>query len=61
MKTLTALATIGLPFTIASGFFGTNFEALPWIKQPWGVAAACLLMAGLSAGLFLVLRRRRWL
>jgi magnesium transporter len=61
MKTLTALATIGLPFTIVSGFFGMNFEGLPWIRQPWGVAAATGLMAVLAGGFFLLFRSRRWL
>jgi magnesium transporter len=61
MKTLTALATIGLPFTIVSGFFGMNFEALPWIKQPWGVAAAVGVMALLAISLVLLFRSRRWL
>ena len=61
MKTLTALATIGLPFTVVSGYFGMNFEALPWIKQPWGVAAATSLMIGISVALFLMFRWRRWL
>jgi len=61
MKTLTALATVGLPFTVVSGFFGMNFEALPWIKQPWGAPAAGGLMAVLAGGLFLLFRWRRWL
>ncbi len=61
MKTLTALATVGLPFTIVSGFFGMNFEALPWIKQPWGVVAATAAMVSISLGLFVVFRWRRWL
>ena len=61
MKTLTALATIGLPFTVVSGFFGMNFENLPWIKQPWGVAAACGIMVAMAGALWLVFRHRRWL
>jgi magnesium transporter len=61
MKTLTALATIGLPFTVVAGFFGMNFEAMPWIKQPWGVLAATGVMVGISATLFLAFRSRRWL
>lgn len=61
MKTLTALATVGLPFTIVSGFFGMNFEGLPWIKQPWGVPAAGGVMAVMAGGLFLLFRWRRWL
>ena len=61
MKTLTALATVGLPFTIVSGFFGMNFEGLPWTKQPWGVPAAGGVMAVMAAGLFLLFPWRRWL
>jgi magnesium transporter len=61
MKTLTALAAIGLPMTIVTGFFGMNFENLPWIKQPGGVTGAVLLMVGMSGGLFLFFRRRGWL
>ena len=38
MKRLTALAMIGLPFTVVSGYFGMNFEVMPWLKQPWGIA-----------------------
>jgi magnesium transporter len=61
MKTLTGLTMIGLPFTVVSGFFGMNFEALPWIRRPWGVAAATGLMVAIAGGLYLVLRRRMWL
>ena len=38
MKRLTALAMIGLPFTVISGYFGMNFEVMPWLKRPWGIA-----------------------
>jgi magnesium transporter len=61
MKRLTALAMIGLPFTVVSGYFGMNFEVMPWLKAPWGIAAATLLMAGLSAGAFLFFKRNDWL
>jgi magnesium transporter len=61
MKRLTALAMIGLPFTAISGYFGMNFEVMPWVKQPWGVVAATLLMIGLSAGAFMFFKRRDWL
>ena len=61
MKRLTALATIGLPFTVISGYFGMNFEWMPWLKQQWGVVAATLLMAVISAGVLLFFRRNDWL
>ena len=61
MKRLTALATIGLPFTVVSGYFGMNFEVMPWLKQAWGVVAATLLMIGISAGVLLFFKRNDWL
>lgn len=61
MKRLTALATIGLPFTIVTGFFGMNFKTMPWLDQPWGAIMATGLMAGLSASLYFLFRQRHWL
>jgi len=61
MKQLAVLATIGLPFTIVTGFFGMNFETMPWLKAPWGVVASLATMAGLAVGLLLLFRWRRWL
>ncbi len=61
MKRLTALAMIGLPFTVVSGYFGMNFEVMPWLKQPWGIGAATILMVALSAGAFMFFKRSDWL
>jgi magnesium transporter len=61
MKTLTALATIGLPFTIVSGWFGMNFETLPWTHSWWGALGATGVMITISVTLFLFFRGRRWL
>jgi len=61
MKRLTALAMIGLPFTVVSSYFGMNFEAMPWLKQQWGITAATVLMFALSAGAFMLFKRNDWL
>jgi magnesium transporter len=61
MKRLTALAMIGLPFTVISGYFGMNFEVMPWLKQPWGIVAATVLMLALSGGALVLLKSRDWL
>jgi magnesium transporter len=61
MKRLTALAMIGLPFTVISGDFGMNFEVMPWLKQPWGIAASTVRMFGLLAGAVMRLRSHDWL
>jgi magnesium transporter len=61
MKRLTALAMIGLPFTVISGYFGMNFEAMPWLKEQWGIIAATVLMFALSTGAFVIFKRNEWL
>jgi magnesium transporter len=61
MKQLALVATVGIPFTIVTSFFGMNFEIMPWLKEPWGVLAAVITMVSLSATLFVVCRLRRWL
>jgi magnesium transporter len=61
MKRLTILAAVGLPFTAVSGYFGMNFDRLPWIRESHGVAAATVLMVALSAGLLGFFAWRRWL
>jgi magnesium transporter len=61
MKRLTALAMIGLPFTVISGYFGMNFEVIRWLKQPWGIAAATILMLAFSTGASVLLKSRDWL
>jgi Mg2+ and Co2+ transporter CorA len=54
MRTLTVLTAIFLPLNLITGFFGMNFEALPFIHSPTGVwtAIAMMLMIGLGLGLF---------
>lgn len=61
MKRLTTLATIGLPFTVISGYFGMNFKVMPWLEDTWGVVAATALMAGVSLGVYSFFRWRDWL
>ena len=61
MKRLTALAMIGLPFTVLSSYFGMNFEVMPWLKEPWGIGAATVLMFGLSSGALMFFKSHDWL
>jgi Mg2+ and Co2+ transporter CorA len=38
-----------------------NFEAMPWLKQQWGITAATVLMFALSAGALFFFKRNDWL
>jgi len=57
MKVLTLVATIILPITLLSGFFGMNFDSMPFVHQPYGL----LVFYGLSSIIFLYFWKKKWL
>jgi magnesium transporter len=56
MKVLTLVATIILPVALLTGFFGMNFEIMPFIHQPYGI----FVFYGLSSLIFLVVMTFFW-
>jgi magnesium transporter len=61
MKVLTVIATIILPMTFIAGVYGMNFRAMPELRWPWGYAFAWGVMLVVGGGMYLFLRRRRWI
>ena len=61
MRTLTVLTAIFLPLNLITGFFGMNFDALPWIHSSFGFWAAFALMVATGLGLVTFFRRKRYL
>ncbi len=61
MRTLTVLTAIFLPLNLVTGFFGMNFEALPFIHTPRGFWTVTGLMALLGVGLSVFFWRKRYL
>lgn len=53
-------ALVAVPTLVAS-WYGMNFEHMPELAGRWSYLAAGGVTAGLAAGLYLLLRRARWL
>jgi magnesium transporter len=61
VKGLTILATIMLPLTLITGYFGMNFEYIPLLKDPngiWYTTAVMLIVAVSMLGFF---KYKKWL
>jgi magnesium transporter len=61
MRTLTALTAVFLPLNLITGFFGMNFEFMPFIHTHIGFWLAVGLMALVGLGLGILFRRKRYL
>ncbi|NLG66990.1 MAG: hypothetical protein GX536_04670 [Actinobacteria bacterium] len=59
MKRLTVVATIFMPLTFITGFFGMNFRRLPFEDIAW-FTSAVLLMIVIPVAMFAYFRRKEW-
>jgi magnesium transporter len=60
MKQLAIIATIFLPLSVITGFFGMNFEYIPW-KNPFVFSLAIAAILAVPIGMLLWFARRGWL
>lgn len=60
MKVLTVWGTIALPLVIITGFFGMNFEYMPWLRSPHGLRDSILVMALSTLAVVAYFRRKGW-
>jgi magnesium transporter len=61
VKGLTILATIMLPLTLVTGYFGMNFEYIPLLKDPdgiWYTTAGLIAISVVMLGFF---KYKKWL
>lgn len=61
MKVLTIIATLFMPLTFIAGVYGMNFKFMPELDWRWGYPVVMLVMLGISIGLLLAFRRRKWI
>ncbi len=60
MKTLTVVATVMMPLTVLTGFFGMNFEHISGLHSPLAFWVTTGSRAGVAIGLFWLFNRRGW-
>jgi magnesium transporter len=60
MKVLSIIATIMLPLSLITGFFGMNFHSFPGIDYEFGVWFVVGAMAVLAGIMLVYFRRKGW-
>jgi magnesium transporter len=61
VKGLTILATIMLPLTLVTGYFGMNFDFIPFLKDPNGIWYTTAGLLIVSIGMLAYFKRKGWL
>lgn len=61
IRILTLFSAFFLPLTFIVGVYGMNFEYMPELYWKYGYALVWLIMSGITVGIFLWFRKRRWL
>jgi magnesium transporter len=61
MKILTIFSVFFMPLTFIVGVYGMNFEFMPELRQKWAYPAILVIMAFVTAVVYLWFRRKKWL
>ncbi|NMP22290.1 magnesium transporter CorA family protein [Sulfobacillus harzensis] len=61
VKTLTLVTTVLLPASLMAALYGMNFDYLPLAHHRWGFPVIMGIIGAISATLYWMFRRRRWL
>ena len=58
---LTFVTIIFAPLTLITGIYGMNFLFMPELKMPWAYPVALIVMALIGIGLYIFMKKKKWL
>jgi magnesium transporter len=61
VKIFSVVTVFLLPPSVIAGFYGMNFEHIPWLHETWGPWAGIAMMVVSAVAPYLYFKRRRWL
>jgi len=61
LKIFSVVTVFLLPPSVIAGFYGMNFQHIPWLGEPWGWYAALGMMVATAVGPYLWFKRKGWL
>ena len=61
MRLLTVISTIFIPLTFIVGVYGMNFEHMPELHYKWAYPACWGVMIGITIGMLLYFKKKKWL
>ena len=61
LKIFSVVTVFLLPPSVIAGFYGMNFEHIPWLHEPWGWYVALGLMVASAVLPWLWFKRKGWL
>jgi magnesium transporter len=61
MKALTLIATLFMPLSFLTGFYGMNFEMMPGLKHPFGMWAYLTFMLAVALSMICWFRKKHWI
>jgi magnesium transporter len=61
MKVLTIIATIFIPLTFVTGWYGMNFKGMPELEWKYGYPMVMVIAVSMITFMLVYFRRRKWL
>ena len=58
---LTVVTLFFGPLTVITGIYGMNFKIMPELNWSWGYPITLLGMAAISFGIYIVMKKKKWL